>query len=237
MYASAMKKKYFTYFENPFLALRMPRPAYKEQAQHTVRAVREANLGAALEALATALETETNGFDENLIERAAPTAGDTSAYHTARQAWLDFVEDTYIDFVKPKLRKLPVFADFRPFGKSKLDALDQAAIITKSDGLITLYTANQALMGYPTLAKDAQKKLKAMTDVDEIRDTKDAATDATILDLLGDRRAIALAQRRVKAQLELLFDDPAKVYSFFDFSAASVNKSGKVKVVTGTTPA
>ena len=219
-----MKKKYYSYFENPFLALRMTRPAYKEQAQHLVRAVREAALGGPFEALCDALETEIGDFDENLTERQQPTAGDTAAYHVARQAWLDFVEDTYIDFVKLKLRKLPVFADFKPFGKSRLAALDQADIITRSDGLIALYTANQTLMGYPMLAQDAQAKLKAMTDVDEIRDTKDAATDATILDLLGDRKAIALAQRRVKAQLELKFDEPAKVYSFFDFSAAYMPK-------------
>lgn len=57
------------------------------------------------------------------------------------------------------------------------------------------------------------------------------------LDLADDRAAIAHAQRRLKAQLELTFDKAEKVYSFFDFSAAKVNKSGKVKVVVVPKPA
>ncbi|MDO7874048.1 hypothetical protein Q5H93_04835 [Hymenobacter sp. ASUV-10] len=223
-----MKKKYFSYFENPFLALRMPRPAYKEQAQHTLRAVREADLGAAFEPLCETLETAINDFDENLTEREESTAGDTRAYHTARANWLEFVDDTYIDYVKPKLRKLDGFADFKPYGKSRLDALTQEDLIVKSNALIELYVEYEDKL-YPTLVKDARAKLKAMTDVDEHRDTQDATTDTTILDLADDRRAIALAQRRVKAQLELTFDEPDKVYSFFDFAKATVNKSGKAK--------
>lgn len=232
-----MKRKYFTFFEIFFLGLRMTRPAYKEQAQHLLRAVREADLGDVMEAECEALEARINEFDENLAEREAPTEGDTSAYHTARQEWLDFVEDTYIDFVLRKLRKLPVFKSFKPFGKAKLAALKQADLLTKSAGLIKLYTENQTTMEYPTLAAEAKAKLKAVADIDETRDTKDGATDDTILDLADDKKAIALAERRIKAQLELKFDEPEKVYSFFDFSKAAVNKSGKVKVVAGTTPA
>jgi len=230
-----MKKKYFTYFENPFLALRMPRPAYKEQAQHTLRAVREADLGPAFEPLCEALETVIGEFDENLTEREEPTAGDTRAYHTKRAEWLTFVEDTYIDFVKPKLRKLDGFADFKPYGKSRLDALEQDDFIVKSNGLIKLYVKYEDKL-YPTLVKDARAKLKAMTDVDEHRDTQDAATGTTILDLADDRRAIALAQRRVKAQLELTFDDPERVYSFFDFSKAYLPKEKKKDNLTPPAP-
>jgi len=219
-----MKKKYFSYFEIPFLALRMPRPAYKEQAQHNLRAVREAGLGAAFEPLCEALETAIGEFDENLTEREAPTEGDTRAYHTKRAEWLAFVEDTYIDYVKPRLRKLDGFADFKPYGKSRLDALEQDEFIVKSNALIEVYAKYEDQL-YPTLVQEARAKLKAMTDVDEHRDTRDAATDTTILDLADDRRAIALAQRRVKAQLELTFDDPERVYSFFDFSKARGNKT------------
>lgn len=221
-----MKKKYFSYFEIPFLALRMPRPAYKEQAQHNLRAVREADLGPAFEPLCEALETAVDDFDENLTEREEPTEGDTRAYHTKRAEWLTFVDDTYIDFVQTKLRKLDGFADFKPYRKSRLKALKQDKLIVKSNALIEVYAKYEDKL-YPTLVKEARAKLKAMTDVDEQRDTQDAATDTTILDLADDRRAIALAQRRVKAQLELTFDDPAKVYSFFDFSKAYVAKEKK----------
>jgi hypothetical protein len=223
-----MKKKYFTYFENPFLALRMPRPAYKEQAQHTLRAVREAGLDAAFGPLCDELEKLIGEFDEGLTEREESTGGDTQAYHTKRAEWLEFVDDTYIDYVKPKLRKLPGFADFRPYGKSRLAALKQEDLIVKSNALLEVYAEYESKL-YPTLVKDARAKLKAMTDVDAHRDTQDAATDTTILDLADDRRAIAQTQRRLKAQLELTFDEPEKVYSFFDFSKATVNKSGKAQ--------
>jgi hypothetical protein len=230
-----MKKKYFSYFENPFLALRMPRPAYKEQAQHTLRAVREAQLGDAFGALCDALEKVIDEFDEDLTEREEPTEGDTRAYHTKRTEWLEFVDDTYIDFVKPKLRKLNGFANFKPYGKSRLDALKQEDLIVKSNALIELYAKYEDKL-YPTLVKDARAKLRAMTDVDEHRDTQDAATDTTILDLAGDRRAIALAQRRLKAQLELQFDAPEKVYSFFDFSKSYLPKEKKKDATTPPAP-
>ena len=48
---------------------------------------------------------------------------------------------------------------------------------------------------------------------------------ALILAFEADRAATAKAQRRLKAQLELTFDDPAKVYSFFDFSQAALPKA------------
>ena len=232
-----MKKKYFTFFEIFFFGLRMTRPEYKEQAQHLLRAVREAKLGPEMEAECVAFEAVIDSFDENLTERQAPTEGETEDYHRKRQEWLDFVDDTMKDFVTPKLRKLPVYDDFKPFGKAKLSALKQDKFITNSQGLIKLYLANQKTMGYPTLGADAQKKLDAVTGIDATRDTHDATLDTTILDLGTDWKAIALAERRIKARLELLFDDPKKVYSFFDFSKAAVNKSGKVKVITGTTPA
>ncbi|MCI1189576.1 hypothetical protein MON38_19305 [Hymenobacter sp. DH14] len=55
--------------------------------------------------------------------------------------------------------------------------------------------------------------------------------------MADDRAAIARAQRRLKAQLELKFEDRENVYSFFDFPAAKVNKSGKVRVVGVSKPA
>jgi hypothetical protein len=136
--------------------------------------------------------------------------------------------------VTPKLRKLPVYADFKKFGKSRLSELAQADLLIQSQQLIDLYTEHQTAAARPTLAAEAAVKLKAVADADELRDKEAAAQDTLILGLEADRTAIAKAQRRLKAQLELTFDDPAKVYSFFDFGKATINKSGKVKVVSST---
>ena len=226
-----MTGSYSTYFDNPFLALRMARPAFKEQAQHVARAVREAKPGAAFDPLLTALDTAIAGFDDKLTDRVEPTAADTEAYRRARKDWLSFVDDAMKDNITPKLRKLPVYADFKKFGKSRLSELDQANLLIQSQQLLDLYAEHQTAVGRPTLAAEAAAKLKAVADLDALRDKEDATTTTLILDLATDRAAIARAQRRLKAQLELTFDDPAKVYSFFDFSQATINKSGKVKVV------
>jgi hypothetical protein len=221
-----MQGAYSTYFDNLFLALRMARPDYKAQAAYSLHAAQEAALGAAFTSLLKDLETAINGFDENLSDRNQSTSGGTAAFRLARQEWLAFVDDTMKDYVTPKLRKLPVYADFKKFGKSKLSALAQPELITQSKALAALYQANQAAL-YPTLGADAKAKYAALAAADADRDTQDATITDAILDLADDRRAIARAQRRLKAQLELTFDDPARVYSFFDFSKARLPKSKK----------
>jgi hypothetical protein len=219
-----MKGAYATYFDNLFLGLRMSRPAYKAQAQYCRRAVTEAALGPALVPLLAALDTAIAGFDENLSDRTQSTAGGTGAYHAARAEWLTFVDDTMKDYVTPKLRKLPVYADFKKFGKSKLVALEQDDLLTQSKVLLALYLAQQNPPLYPELGQDAQQRYDALVKVDETRDTQDATIADAILDLAADRATIARAQRRLKAQLELTFEEPEKVYSFFDFSQARGNK-------------
>ena len=229
-----------TYFENLFLALRLARPDFKAQALHSLRTGREAQLDKVFAPLLKDLETAITGFDENLTDSGESTAGGTDAYHRARTAWLDFVGDTMLDHVTPKLRKLPVYADFKKFGKSKLAALGQPALLTESNNLLKLYAAQQAALKYPTLGAEAQQLYDALAAADDTRDTQGATIASARLDLNDDRAAIARAQRRFKAQLELTFDQPAKVYSFFDFSQARVNKSGKdkkAKTDPATTPA
>ena len=76
------------------------------------------------------LQTAIVGFNENLTDRTQSMAGGTDAYHLARTAWLEFVDDTMKAYVTPKLRKLPVYADFKKFGKSKLSALRQPDLLT-----------------------------------------------------------------------------------------------------------
>ena len=218
-----MQGAYATYFDNLFLSLRMARPDYKAQAQYSLRTLREAALGAAFTPLLAELETAITSFDENLAERDQPTASDTEAFHTARTQWLEFVDDAMKDYVTPKLRKLPMYADFKKFGKSKLARRNQPKLLTDSKALVQLYVANQAAL-YPTLGADAQRLYDALDAADQTRDTQDGDITDAQLGLADDRAAIARAQRRLKAQLELKFEQPEKGYSFFDFSKARGNK-------------
>ena len=223
-----MKGPYSTSFANPFQALTMARPAYKAQASYSLRTIREAALGAAFTPLLAALETAITGFDENLIDRNQSTAGGTEAFRTARTAWLEFVDDTMKDYVTPKLRKLPVYADFKKYIKSKLARRSQPRLLTDSKLLLALYGAEQAAL-YPTLVADAQQRYDALDAADETRDAQDGDITEAELALTDDRAAIARAQRRLKAQLELTLDDPAKVYSFFDFAASKAAKKSPPK--------
>lgn len=218
-----MQGAYSTYFDNLFLALRMGRPAYKAQAEYALRAGREADLGAAFAPLLAELETAIANFDENLTDRNQSTAGGTGAYHLARAEWLEFVDDAMKDYVTPKLRKLPVYADFKKFSKSKLAGLKQPELLPASKALTALYLAQKTALG-TDLATGAKAKYAALVAADTSRDTQDADITDARLDLADDRAAIARAQRRFKAQLELTFDSAEKVYSFFDFSAARGNK-------------
>ncbi|WP_210516519.1 hypothetical protein [Hymenobacter terricola] len=219
-----MKGAYSTYFDNLFLALRMARPDFKAQASYALRAGREAALGKEFDPLLADLDTAITGFDETLADRNQSTASGTDAYHLARTAWLEFVDDTMKDHITPKLRKLPIYADFKKFGKSKLAARKQPKLLTEAQALLALYTAEQGRL-YPGLGADAKKLYDALVATDENRDKQAATIDTAIVDLADDRAAIARAQHRLKAQLELTFDKPEKVYSFFDFSTARGNKT------------
>jgi len=228
-----MQGAYSTYFDNLFLALRMARPDYKAQAQYNLLAGREANLGAVFTPLLAELEAAISDFNENLADRNQSTSGLTDAFQLARKNWLTFVDDTMKDYVTPKLRKQPVYADFKKFGKSKLAVLNQDTLITQAGTLLNLYIAQQDDL-YSELGEDAQKLYDALVKADKTRDSQEATITGAILDLADDRAAIARAQRRLKAQLELTFDNPAKVYSFFDFSKARLPKAKKK--ANGTSP-
>ena len=238
-----MPSAYSTYFDNLFLSLRMARPDYKAQAQYSLRTLRAAALGAVFTPLLAELETAINGFDEHLTDRNQSTAGGTGAFRIARTAWLEFVDDTMKDHVTPKLRKLPIYADFKKFGKSRLADLNQPKLLTESKALLDLYQAQQAAL-YPTLGAEAQQLYDALDAADETRDTQEGDITDARLGLADDRAAIARAQRRLKAQLELKFEDAAKVYSYFDFAKAesarkAIKRAGKkaAKKAADTPPA
>ena len=100
-----MAKPYATYFNNPFQALRMARPACKAQALFSLRAVREAALGAAFTPLLAALETAIAGFDENLTDSRQPH----NALHITNQLRISLEED--VERVGPDLCALLAGAD------------------------------------------------------------------------------------------------------------------------------
>ena len=141
--------------------------------------------------------------------------------HRARS---ELVDDALKDDLTPKLRKLPEYADFRKFSKSHLSKLDQANLLAASRQLLSLCARHQAAAGRPKLVAEAGAVFQAVAAADEQRDQGAAATDTLILAPEADRAAVAKAQHRLKAQLEL-------TYSIFDFSQAHVNKSGKVKAI------
>jgi len=224
---------YSSYFDNFFLYLRISRADFKASAEYTLTAGWASQEAEALAPYLTELATAITTFDENLTERNSSTRGGTEAYRTARTLWLTFVDDAMKDHVTPKLRKLPVYADFKQYSKSKLRSFDQAELPVKSQALLKLYAAHAAALGQPTLAADAQAALSRLTAVSEQRNQTDAAITGAITELTQDWIAVARALRRVKAQLELLFDEPAKVYSFFDFSKV---KKAKKSAPTAAQP-
>lgn len=218
----ATKPAYFSYFDNFFLNLVISRPNYKALAEFTLAAVRKAALGSAFDGYLTALETAIKNFDENLADRNDPTQGTTEAYRTARKAWLTFVDDTMKDYVTPRLRRLPVYADFKALSKRKLAALNQQALPTAAEALVKLYETHAAALNYPAVGADARTRLDDLKAAATARADDQALRNTTIVELAQDWVAIARALRRVKAQLELTFDEPEQVYAFFDFSKVKV---------------
>jgi hypothetical protein len=216
---------YQTYFDNFFATLPMSRTNFKALGTGTLTTARQAGLGAEFAAHLTTLETALNGFNDNLTDADESTAGGTGAFRVARKAWLEFVDDTMKDYVTPRLRKLPVYADFKKYGKSKLAALDQPALLQDSKLLLDLYTQHAAALGQPTLPTEAQAAYQQLATADTARDTTGAAISEARVALSADWLTLARALYRLKAQLELTYDDPKQVYRFFDFS--KTNKSNR----------
>jgi len=179
---------YSTYFDNLSLSLRMARPDHKARAQYSLRIAREAGLGVPFASLLADLKTALAGFNENLADRNQSTAGGTEAFRAARAKWLEFVDDTMKDHVTPKLRKLPIYADFKKVSKSKLTALNQPTLLTESKLLLVPYMVHQKAL-YPMLRADVQQLYNALETADETRDTQAGGITGVILGLADDRAA------------------------------------------------
>ncbi|GAB3832391.1 hypothetical protein [Hymenobacter jeollabukensis] len=222
---------YQSYFDNFFASLPISRANFKELGASTLRTLREAKLGAAFDPHEDALQAALNGFDGSLLDADESTTGDTEAFRTARRQWLTFVDDTMKDYVTPKLRKLPVYADFKKYQKTKLSQLPQVELLQQSKQLLELYQAYAATMKYPELPAEADAVYQQLAQAHAERDTNEATIGKARVALSGDWLALARALRRLKAQLELRFEEPAEVYRFFDFGrvnkGASVRKAAK----------
>lgn len=215
---------YQTYFDNFFATLPMSRVNFKQLGTTTLTRLREAKLGATFAPHETALQTALDGFDDNLTDADESTSGDTAAFRAARKEWLAFVDDTMKDYVTPKLRKLPVYADFKKYQKGKLGKLGQAELLQESKQLLGLYEEHATTMKYPDLPTDARQRYQQLTDAHEDRSGTEAGIDQARVALAADWLTLARALRRLKAQLELKFEEAAEVYRFFDFSATRVAK-------------
>jgi hypothetical protein len=216
---------YQSYFDNFFASLPISRVNFKALGSATLTKLREAKLGAEFAPHEAALQAALDGFDENLTDADESTSGDTAAFKAARKQWLAFVDDTMKDYVTPKLRKLPVYADFKQYQKSKLNKLGQAGLLQDSKQLLGLYQEHAATMQHAQLPTAAQALYDQLTQAHQERGTTEAAIEGARVALEADWLALARALRRVKAQLELHFEEPAEVYRFFDFG--KVNKSNR----------
>ncbi|UOQ74507.1 hypothetical protein [Hymenobacter cellulosilyticus] len=208
---------YQSYFDNFFATLPMSRTNFKALGTATHLAVKQADLGAEFSAHLTALQAALDGFDENLTGADESTAGDTEGFRAARTQWLEFVDDAMKDHVTPRLRKLPAYANFRKYSKSKLAVLEQADLLQDSKLLLDLYTAHASDLGQPGLPAAARAAYQQLVNAQESRGIADAAKSQARVALSADWLKLAQALRRLKAQLELRFEDPKEVYRFFDF--------------------
>ncbi|RAK65840.1 hypothetical protein [Hymenobacter edaphi] len=220
---------YQIYFDNFFATLPISRVNFKALGTAVCTALREAELPSVFAPHLTELAAALDAFDVNLTEAGGATAGSTEAFRAARKDWLAFVDDTMKDYVTPRLRKLPVYADFRQYQKSHLARLDQASLLQQSKNLLALYETHHAALHYPALPADARAVYQQLTQADNARTIAEAVIDAARVSISGDWLRLARALRRVKAQLELHFDEPAAVYRFFDF--------GKVRKYSRKAPA
>jgi hypothetical protein len=222
---------YQSYFDNFFATLPLSRTNFKALGTFALTTAQQAGLGAEFTAHLTELQAAVNGFDEKLTEADESTSGDTAAFRTARQKWLEFVDDTMKDYVTPRLRKLPAYADFKKYGKSKLGVLDQPQLLQDSKLLLALYTEHAGALGNPGLPAQAQAAYRALDAAYEARTITEAGISDARVGLSADWLRLARALRRLKAQLELKYELPEEVYRFFDFSKtySVAKKAAKAK--------
>ena len=236
---------YFSYFQNLFLTLVISRPNFRGVGQYTLDGVQQARtagrLGAEFDPLLLGLADGIAKFDTALGQRLDPTAGDTEAFRQARTQWLAFVQEQQIKVVNPALFGKSALKDFRKFTRGKLAALAQETLLTQSEALVKLYTDNAAALQplytvyNPPLTGQQPEKLAdrakalaaALRAADSTRDQGDQAIDTAITALAADWVALALALRRIKGMLEVVFDTDQEVYDFFDFSKAKPSKSSR----------
>lgn len=213
---------YQTYFQQFLLTLPISRPGFRVGAQFTYDAVRAAGLGGLFPAALTQLETAIGGLDVNLQVRGTSTADDTEAQRRMRAKIVAFVDDTLIDLVKPKLRKLVAYKSFKGLGKTEFKRIKQHELLGRLDVFAGLLTANAATLG-PAAGTEAAQLVAQWETVTKERTESTEEIDQSILDLALDWVAVARALRRIQLLLLLQFIDEAdggeaRAYAYFNFS-------------------
>lgn len=218
-----------SYFGQFFLTLPISRTGFADLGRKAHDGVKAADLGSKFTAPLGRLNTALDGFDVNLTDRNTSRADDTEAQRLVRAAIVTFVDDTLIDFVNPKLRRLPALKQFKGLKKSAFRRLEHKDVNTQLGVFAGLLRTHAGALGTTDPADQADTLLKQWEKATRERTEGEQEVDDTILELAADWVAVARALREI--QLLLLLDflndadgGEARAYSFFDFGKTFQSK-------------
>jgi hypothetical protein len=228
---------YRSMFDQFFLSLPISRPGFATMGQKLYDGVNAAALGGAFPAALAGLKAALGGFDVKLTIRETSTADDTEAQRLVRKAIADFVDDTMIDFVKPKLRRLPALKQYKGLTRSAFRRLGHKEVQTQLDVFRALLADHAGPLGTTAPAEQAAALLVQWKNATKARTESEQTIDDSILDLAQDWVLVAQAMRRIQLLLLLEFLEDAdggeaRAYSYFDFSGTR-NKPRKPAKVDG----
>ena len=196
--------------------------------QNLYDGVSAGGFGGGFPAALTMLKTALGGFDVNLTVRGTSTADDTEAQRVVRKAIATFVDDTLIDFVRPKLRRLPALKQFKGLNRSLFRRLPHKDVPTQLDVFRALLVQHAGPLGSTVPAADAAALLLQWQEATRERTEGEQTIDDSITDLAEDWVKVAQAMRRIQLLLLLEFVEDAdggeaRAYSYFDFSGVRKN--------------
>lgn len=225
---------YRSMFDQFFLTLPISREGFATMGQKLYDGVKAAGLGGAFPAALAKLKTALDGFDVNLTVRGTSTADDTEAQRLVRQAIATFVDDTLIDYVKPKLRRLPALKQFKGLTRSAFRRLEHKDVLTQLDIFKGLLTTHAGPLGSTEPATAAGALLTQWKNATKERTEGEQTIDDSIVALAGDWVLVAQAMRRIQLLLLLEFIEEADggeahAYSYFDFSGVRKNSTKRPK--------
>lgn len=222
---------YRSSFDQLFLHLPISRSGFAQMGQHLYDGVSAAALGGEIPAALAQLQSALAGFDLNLTVRNTSTADDTEAQRRVRQAIATFVDDTLIDFVRPKLRRLPALKQFKGLTRTAFRRIPQQELLPQLDVFRALLAEHAGALGSPAPATQAAALLAEWAAATKGRTEGAQTIDDSILALSADWVLVAQAMRRLQLLLLLAFLDDAdggeaRAYSYFDFTGTR-SRAGK----------